>query len=101
MSSNVQTVDFEKPLLAIKEEIDALDVKITGCEDNMVTLKPYADQYAENRDTRKGLKKLKREKMGVLRTLTEFYKKATGEMPDGIYPLFSRENTETQTQESA
>lgn len=84
-------VNFEKPLRMLKDELDSLEVSITGLKDNMNTLKPYVDQFVEAGHKKKELNHEKRVKQGVLNTMLNYYEKATGKIPDGIYPLFSQD----------
>ena len=88
---NIQ-VNFEQPLLHLKEEIDRIDLKIVGCRDNMQALKSYVEEYSANKTMRKNLLHEKREKERTLTVICDFYKKATGKEPDGIYPLFSQQD---------
>jgi hypothetical protein len=84
-------VNFDKPLTLIKDELDQLDLSIVGYKDKMNALKPYVDQYVEARDLKKNLTHQRKAKQGIFNIIINFYEKATGKKPDGIYPLFSQE----------
>lgn len=85
-----QTVNFSAPLQKIKDEIDSLDLKIVGCADEMESLREYKDKYFEMKEQKKVLSKQKRDRLSTLKILASFYKDATGEEPDGMYPLFNQ-----------
>ena len=72
----------------LKDEVDHLDLKIVGCSDEMNNLKEYKEKYFEMRNKRKELQREKRAKVKNLKLLMDFFKQATGQEPDGIYPLF-------------
>lgn len=82
--------NFDAPLLKLKEEIDSLELKIVGCQDIAATLKPYVNDFNDNKKKRKKFIHEKRVKMQELKIISNFYKQATGEEPDGIYPLFNK-----------
>lgn len=84
-------VNFNAPLQKLKDEIDALELKITGCSDEMDSLRIYKDKFFEMKDQKKDLMKKKRDKVSTLKILAEFYKEATGEAPDGMFPLFNQD----------
>lgn len=84
-------MNFNAPLNKLKEEIDALEVKIVGCADEMDSLKPYVKEFHENKERKRQLIKQKREKMSALNILIGYYKEATGEEP-ALGPLFTQEN---------
>lgn len=86
-------VNFNAPLNQLKEEIDALEVKIVGCSDEMDSLKPYVKEFHENKDKKKELIKQKREKLSALKILVGYYKQATGEDP-ALGPLFAQAESE-------
>ena len=88
-----QIVNFSAPLLKIKDEIDSLDLKITGCADEMESLREYKDKYFEMKDQKKVLSKQRRDRLSTLKILASYYKEAAGEEPDGMYPLFSQDNS--------
>jgi hypothetical protein len=52
-----QAVNFSAPLQKIKDEIDSLDLKITGCADEMESLREYKDKYFEMKEQKKVLSK--------------------------------------------
>jgi len=84
--------NFSAPLQKIKDEIDAIDLKIAGCADEMHSLKEYKEKYFEMEEQKQQLKKTRRERLTTLKILAEYYKEATGEEPDGMYPLFNQAN---------
>lgn len=88
----VGTAAFEQPLQSLKEEIDSLEVKIVGCADEMNSLREYKDKFFELKLKRKELQKIKRDKLNKLKIMSDFFKSATGQEPDGIYPLFAQTN---------
>lgn len=83
-------VDLSGPLQKLKEEIDSLEVKIVGLNDGMHTLKPYVEEFHQKKDKKKELIRQKREKLRELKIISNFYKQATGQEPDAIYPLFNQ-----------
>ena len=82
-------VNLDAPLLKLKDEIDDLDLKIVGCDDEMKSLREYKEKYFEFKTRKKELAGKKRILVKNLKIISDFYKQATGEEPDGIYPLFS------------
>lgn len=88
-------VNLNAPLNKLKEEIDALEVKIVGCNDEMNSLKPFVKEFHHNKDKRKEFIKQKREKLNALNILVSYYKEATGEEP-ALGPLFAQESISTQ-----
>lgn len=55
--------NFSAPLARLKDEVDALDLKITGCADEMNSLREYKDKYFEMKDKKKELSKIKEHKI--------------------------------------
>jgi hypothetical protein len=87
-----QAVNFSAPLQKIKGEIDYLDIEIKNCADEMEHLREYKDKFFGMKEKRKVLQKQKRDRLSTLKILASFYKEATGEDADGMYPLLAKEN---------
>lgn len=87
-----QTVNFSAPLQKIKDEIDSLELKIVGCSDEMESLREYKDKYFVMKEQKKVLAKQKRDRLSTLKILASFYKEATGQDADGMYPLFNQDS---------
>lgn len=86
-------VNLNAPLNKLKEEIDALEVKIVGLNDGMDALKPFVKEFHEKKDMKKNLIKEKREKLHLLTVMSVYYKQVTGEDPV-LGPLFAQTGTE-------
>jgi hypothetical protein len=85
-------VNLNAPLNKLKDDIDALEVKIVGLGDGMDALKPFVKEFHEKKDLRRDLIKAKREKLHLLTIMSDYYKDATGEYPV-LGPLFAQNQT--------
>ena len=89
-------VNLNAPLNRLKEDIDALEVKIVGLNDGMDALKPFVKEFHEKKDLKKNLIKTKREKLHLLSVMSEYYKEVTGENP-ALGPLFELQDYKVTT----
>lgn len=86
------TIDFEKPLMTLKNDVDKLDADISGKNEQLHNLRKYVDEYQEVKTSKRELQKARKEKATTLKVLAGYYEQATGKMPDGMYPLFNQNN---------
>lgn len=84
---------IETALQNEKAELDELDLRVKEIKNKANELKPVVQQYNGLKQEEADLRKLHRAKQNVFKLHTEFIQGITGEFPDGVFPLFSHQNT--------
>jgi uncharacterized coiled-coil DUF342 family protein len=85
---------FETGLASIKTELEELDLQLRTLHEKAEELKPFVKEYNELKQKEADTKKKRRSVNQTLELLVKFYEKLTGKFPDGLFPLFSQENTQ-------
>lgn len=86
--------EFESGLAVLKASLDETDVHIKQLDTEAKDLLESVREYNKKKEQIAQLKKSRRAVLQNLLAITEFFQKVTGHFPDGMYPLFSKENTE-------
>jgi septal ring factor EnvC (AmiA/AmiB activator) len=86
--------EFESGLAVLKASLDETDGQIKQLDMEAKDLLESVREYNKKKEQIAQLKKSRRAVLSNLLAITEFFQKITGHFPDGMYPLFSKENTE-------
>ena len=86
--------EFESGLAVLKASLDETDAHIKTLTTEADDLKETVREYNKKKEEIAQLKKSRRAIFQNLLVITDFIQKVTGHFPDGMFPLFSQENTE-------